>query len=168
MKKIDGVFLDTDYETRKQSTIRVFVKTRQGIQAFSDPKFRPYFFVKAKDIGKAKKLLEETVFEENTTIRKVEEVKRDGEKVLRLEFDRVDELTRVREEIKSMPLEMERFEYDIPFATRYIIDKQLQPMNGIEIRHEKGEVKKATVVEEKNPKQVQKEIDEGKFDSQLK
>ncbi len=146
MEKTKGILLDADYEnTGENSAIRVFVKTGSGIETFTDPNFHPYFFVTAKNPAESKRQLEKTVFQENTKISRITEEKKNGVVVLRLEFRKVEELTRVREEIKAVPGIIESFEYDIPFASRYLIDKKLEPMNGIEIGHENGEIKKTSV-----------------------
>lgn len=148
-KKVTGILLDADYTTREEkSVIRLFVKTEKGIEILEEENFRPYFLTEVQDIEKAKKSLEETVFGEGTKIASVEEVERsNSEKVLKLCFKNVQDLVTARAEVKALPEILDKAEHDIPFAKRYILDKSLEPMNGIEATVEGNKIKKVSVLD---------------------
>ncbi len=152
-KTVSGILLDADYvNSNGKSVVRLFVKTGNGIESFQDPSFRPYFFVMANDVEKAKKALEKEVFGEAKALKVEKQEKANAEKVLKLSFDSVQDLVQARSQVSGMPFVLEKAEYDIPFAKRYLLDKKLEPMNGIELVIEKGVIKKATVVEKESLK----------------
>ena len=134
-EKIEGILLDCDYrDSEEQSIIRIFAKTIKGIQAFEIPEFKPYFYIITDGSLSEKKLLEKEFGEHAAKISTVEEVKKENAKnVFKLSFNKVSELTEVREEVKHARGVLEKREYDIQFAKRFLIDNALQPMNGIEI-----------------------------------
>ena len=142
MNKISGILLESDYaeNERKQSMIRLWVRTRKGLQSFTDSKFRPYFYVIAEDEPKTKAALEKAEFgERKARIRSVEIVKKENaENVLKLSFDSTSDLIAAREEVLNVLGVKEKREYDIPFVKRYLLDKQLEPCNGIELECEES------------------------------
>lgn len=144
-----GMLLDVDYANENNiSVIRLFVRTKKGIEIFRDLEFRPYFYVIAKDAAKALTEIKGTVFSEGVRARDAEIVETASGNAIKIYFDLVQHLKKARDEIKEMPLVIERREYDIPFAERYLIDKGLEPMNGIEIEAENGSVKKVKAFDE--------------------
>jgi len=134
-KKIEGILLDCDYkDSEKHSIIRLFVRSKKGIENFEFPEFKPYFYITTDGSLSEKKLLEKDFGEHAVKIFKVERVKKENsEHCFKLSFNKVSELTAAREEIKHVHGVKEKREYDIPFAKRFLIDNALQPMNGIEI-----------------------------------
>ncbi len=144
---IEGILLDVESEIEEggenKSEIKVFARSKSGIKIFSDKKFRPYFYVITEDSDKAKKQLESFKFADGTKIAEIEKVeKKNAKNVLKLYFNNTKELTTAREELKDLLIVLERREYDIPFAKRYLIDMQLEPTNGVEIEAQNPKEKK--------------------------
>jgi len=150
---IEGILLDVEYANAGgKSIIRLFVRAENGIGIFEDHSFKPYFFVVVSDLQKAKKELAGAVFGEGAKIAKIEPVKKtDYENVLKLSFENVQELVAARSGIEGMPGILSKAEQDIPFAKRYLLDHELQPMNGIRIEAEGNAVGKATAFEIEQP-----------------
>ena len=148
MEKIKGILLDVDYTTREgKSVIRLYVRTKKGIELFEDSKFKPYFFVSTEDSKKAEKALREAVFENGVKVLAVKrEEKENAANVLKVSFANVQELIEARKEIKGIPGILQKYEHDIPFAKRYILDNCLEPMNGIELEIGKEGIEKVSVV----------------------
>jgi DNA polymerase I len=152
-KKVSGILLDADYVSRgERSVIRLFVRTGKGIEAFEDLSFKPYFFVRVSDLGKAEKDLREAVFAEGVKIERVERVERiNAENVLKLVFGNVQQLVQARAEVGAFPEVIDKAEHDIPFARRWLLDHELEPMNGVELDVEGNEIKRARLVDEAKP-----------------
>ncbi|MDP6670450.1 MAG: 3'-5' exonuclease, partial [archaeon] len=145
---VQGVLLDVDYvDNKKSSQIRLFVKTKEKIEVFFDRSFYPYFYAEILNKRAAKKI-EKQKFSEGI---KALNVKPGIEKTVKVEFARVAELTVVRKEIKELDFVNEIFEYDIPFSKRYLLDKQLEPLNGIELTVDGDEIKSVKTFEEPSP-----------------
>ena len=151
---VKGILLDVDYVSRDgKSTIRLFLREKKGIGIYKDEGFRPYFFVRVNDLEKAKKTLKETVFGECTKIKSIERVeKANADNVLRLVFENVQDLIIARTDITSLPDIIEKSEHDIPFAKRWLLDHELEPMNGAILEVEGKNVKKTELFEIAEPK----------------
>ncbi len=154
VKKAKGILLDVDYVSKKgKSIIRLFLREEKGIGIYKDESFKPYFFVRVNDIKKAKKTLKETVFGENAKIKSVEQVeKTNADNILKLIFENVQDLVIARTDITSLPDIIEKSEYDIPFARRWLLDHELEPMNGAVLEVEGDNIKKAELFEIAEPK----------------
>ncbi len=152
-KTIKGILLDVDYVNKSgKSTIRLFVKEKQGIESYEDPEFRPFFFVTVNDEAKAEKDLKAAVFGEGAKIDSIKKVeKSNAEHVLKLSFKTVQDLVISRKEVTGFPNTIDKNEHDIPFASRYLLDKRLEPMNGIELIVEGNKILEAKTYEVKNP-----------------
>jgi len=152
-KTVKGILLDVDYVNRDdKSTIRLFVKTAKGIESFEDNSFKPYFYVTVNDLKRAENALKEARFGEGISIASVERAKKiNAESVLKLSFDNVQQLVAARAEITGIPGILEKAEHDIVFASRYIIDNELEPMNGIEVLVEGKKVKRVKTFEITKP-----------------
>ncbi len=139
--KTKGVLLDIDSVQENEKTIiRLYVKTEKETQIFREKNFLPYFFVETDDKKKAQKSIMETEFkgkEKNAKAVKTEEGKQNTIKVY---FNSTTDLVTARETIKSIPGIKEKREYDLIFTLRYLIDKQLEPLNGIEIESNEKEI----------------------------
>lgn len=145
MHKINGILLDVDYflDEKRGICLRLYVKTKKGIEKFTDRTFKPYFYVIAKNPKKLAKELKGKKFND-AEIKDAKVVKKgNAENVARLEFKNTKELSEVREEIEDIEGVIEKREYDIPFVKRYMIDRSLQPTNFVSIEaDEKNEIKK--------------------------
>ena len=153
-RAVEGILLDVDYAgSGGRSVIRLFVRTACGIEIFEDTEFKPYFFVRVKDPEKAEKALLGTAFSEGARISRISRPKRISEpNILQLEFDSVKDLTGVRSEINKVPEVIERFEHDIPFAKRYLLDHTLLPMGSIRLEAEGNRIIRASPGPEKEEK----------------
>jgi len=134
VRKVSGLLLDIDSTQDEQglACIRLFLRTGKGIECFTDPDFRPYFYVLCDDAAKRKKELEGMEWQDaNRKVRllKAEAVeKANAGNALKVSFKNTSDLTFVRGEIRKAAGVKETREYDIPFAKRYVIDKGLEPM----------------------------------------
>ena len=133
----EGFLIDADSALNENNEIeiRLFVRIGNKIETFYDAGLRPYFYAIVNgNIEEArKKLLGESFGEAQAKILNAENVKKENvENVLKLEFKNTNDLTAAREELASFPCIKERREYDIPFARRYLLDRQLRPMGNIE------------------------------------
>ena len=68
---------------------------------------------------------------------KIEEGK---ENSLKIYFNSTTDLVTARETIKEIPSVKEKREYDLIFTSRYLIDKGLEPLNGIELETEENRI----------------------------
>ncbi|MFH1255690.1 MAG: DNA-directed DNA polymerase [Candidatus Diapherotrites archaeon] len=145
MNEVKGLLLDIDYSAneKEESEIELYVKTEQGVKVFREKKFRPYFYVIAKNALKLKKELDAMELgEEKIRPLKVELAEKENEKnALKLSFRNTKELSIARESVKELSDVIERREYDIPFTKRFLIDNGLEPMNGVRLKEENGEIK---------------------------
>ena len=136
-KTTKAMLLDADYINEDgKSVIRPFVRAEDKIRIFKDPKFRPYFYVVVSDTKKAIKEIKEMIFDENSKVGDIKVVEKKSVDVIKVSFNLVQELIKAREKIMELPSVLEKHEYDIPFAERYLIDNMLEPLNGIEIKSE--------------------------------
>ncbi|MBI2598549.1 MAG: ribonuclease H-like domain-containing protein, partial [Candidatus Diapherotrites archaeon] len=151
-----GILLDADYFSgeNKNSIISLFVKTKEKIEKFTQPDFHPYFYAIVDNAKKRLKEIKEMGFgqEKSAPLEVIWEKKENAQNSLKIFFKSTQDLVEAREAIKKLEFVEEIREYDIPFTKRFLIDNALEPMNGIKVTHnEKNEIKKAEVVEEKNP-----------------
>jgi len=137
-----GLLLDVDYENNTEhfSVIRLYLRTKKGLEIFYFPEFRPYFYAIVQNPNEQKKAISEQIFGKDAfSPLKVEEVEKgNAENVLKLVFKNTEQVTIARDEIRNLKGIREVREYDIPFAKRFMIDKGLAPMNEIELDLEKG------------------------------
>lgn len=140
--KLSGVLLDVDYrvDEKGKAVIQVYVSTESKITQFEDHDFRPYFYVLCKDAKKTSMGILAHDFGEGMKALGAEEAKKaDAENALKVSFKNPGELVKAREKIEEIEGVIEKREYDIPFANRYLIDKGLKPMAGVEVEFEEAE-----------------------------
>ncbi|MFH1391094.1 MAG: DNA-directed DNA polymerase [Candidatus Diapherotrites archaeon] len=143
--KVTGLLLEADYKVDENgnSVIQVFVSTDKEIKKFEDSDFKPYFYVITKDPEKTAKAIEAADFGEGIKVLKIEKVEKENAKnVLRIYFKNPQELVKARDTIEEIEGVIEKREFDIPFAKRYLIDKKLKPMTGVEVEEENNEIRK--------------------------
>ncbi len=143
--KLNGMLLDCSYEVNQagNAVIKVFVSDENGMKVFRDESFRPYFNVICKEPEKAIKAILAHEFPEKVKALSAEKVpKENAQGCVKVSFKNPQDLVKAREEIEGIEGVLEKREYDIPFANRYLIDKGLRPMAGIEIEEEGGSIKK--------------------------
>jgi len=139
------VLIDADYTLiESKPVIRLYCKDNKGKTVLIlDSNFEPYFFVMPKDgkLNEAKKKVEDLdVKKLETKILKVETVEKvwmnEKVKVLKVTIDNPRRVPDVRDVVKDWKDVEGTYEYDIPFTKRFIIDKQIEPMNWIEVTGE--------------------------------
>jgi DNA polymerase I/DNA polymerase-2 len=149
------MLIDADYTLiENKPVIRLYCKGNKGKTVLVlDSTFEPYFFVMSKEnkITELKKKIEELDTKKlETKILKVEVVEKiwmnERLKLLKVTIDNPRRIPDVRNLVKSWKDVEETYEYDIPFTKRFIIDKQIEPMNWIEVSGEE--------IKEKNNFQV--------------
>jgi len=133
------MILDTDYITEDgKPVIRVFKKENGEFKIEYDRNFEPYFYVLLADDSAIEDVKKVTAERRGTVVR----VKR-AEKVMRkflgrpievwkFYFTHPQDVPAIRDKIRKHPAVVDIYEYDIPFAKRYLIDKGLIPMEGDE------------------------------------
>jgi len=140
--------LDAD-STLEDNTgvVRLFCKDEKGKTVLVlDSTFKPYFYTlpskgKAEDLKKKIEKLDAKKLE--TKILKVEitdkEWMNERIKLIKITIDNPRKIPDVRNEIKEWQEIEETYEYDIPFYKRYIMDKQIEPINWIEVEGKTNE-----------------------------
>ncbi|MFH1284961.1 MAG: 3'-5' exonuclease, partial [Candidatus Micrarchaeota archaeon] len=132
--------IDVDYITKGgQAVIRLVMKRKRFFRVY-DYGFEPYFYVGAVDLKKAEKELGEiTALEGNREIgvKRIETVKRElfGEEkeLLRVFCWHPSHVPLLRERVRGIGT---AYEDDIPFARRYMIDKELEPFALVDFERE--------------------------------
>ena len=127
---MEYLLLDADYESKNgKPTIKLCLKREKTIVAY-DESFLPYFYVHVKDEEEFKKSLRKFNIKEF----KIEKKMIFGKplRIFKLILPHPQDVPKIRDKIKNLPEVEEIYEYDIPFARRYLIDKGLTPMNLVE------------------------------------
>nr|P0CL76.1 RecName: Full=DNA polymerase 1; AltName: Full=Pab polymerase [Pyrococcus abyssi]CAA90887.1 DNA-dependent DNA polymerase; endonuclease [Pyrococcus sp.] len=133
------MIIDADYITEDgKPIIRIFKKEKGEFKVEYDRTFRPYIYALLKDdsaIDEVKKI----TAERHGKIVRITEVEKVQKKFLgrpievwKLYLEHPQDVPAIREKIREHPAVVDIFEYDIPFAKRYLIDKGLTPMEGNE------------------------------------
>ncbi len=133
------MILDTDYITEEgKPVIRVFKKENGEFKIDYDRNFKPYFYVLLEDDSAIEEVKKITAERHGSTVRvvKAEKVKKKflarPVEVWKLYFNHPQDVPAIRGKIREHPAVVDIYEYDIPFAKRYLIDKGLIPMEGDE------------------------------------
>ena len=130
---IAGTLIDADYITREgKAVVRLWVKSKSRTFRVLDPNFSPYFYLIPKDPNSCGELtgIEGILSTEPLELRNEKSKKI---RVLRIICSHPGEVPMIREILKDYG---DVREADIPFATRYMIDKALDPLNGVEAEGE--------------------------------
>ncbi|CAI1492196.1 DNA polymerase [Thermococcus nautili] len=133
------MILDTDYITENgKPVIRVFKKENGEFKIEYDRTFEPYFYALLKDDSAIEDVKKVTAKRHGTVVRvkRAEKVQKKflGRpiEVWKLYFTHPQDVPAIRDKIRAHPAVIDIYEYDIPFAKRYLIDKGLIPMEGDE------------------------------------
>ncbi|AFK21970.1 DNA polymerase domain-containing protein [Pyrococcus sp. ST04] len=133
------MILDADYITEDgKPVIRLFKKENGEFKIEYDRTFKPYIYALLKDDSAIDEVRKVTAERHGKIVRiiDVEKVKKKylGRpiEVWKLYFEHPQDVPAIREKIREHPAVVEIFEYDIPFAKRYLIDKGIVPMDGDE------------------------------------
>ncbi len=133
------MILDADYITEEgKPVIRVFKKENGEFRIEYDRNFEPYFYALLEDDSAIEEVKKITAERHGSVVRvkRVEKVKKKflarPVEVWKLYFNHPQDVPAIRGRIREHPAVVDIYEYDIPFAKRYLIDKGLIPMEGDE------------------------------------
>ncbi|MEA1904532.1 MAG: 3'-5' exonuclease, partial [Candidatus Hadarchaeota archaeon] len=137
-----GLLLDSDYVKKgERSLMRLFVKRGDETITALDPSFEPYLYAVAERPGRIAKAIGKLQVQKSGRTLKpksVEVVERTllGKKVesVKVTFHHQDDMHPLRHEIRGFPEVKDIYEFDIPPARRYLVDHELVPMSGVEIK----------------------------------
>ncbi len=146
--ELKGTIVDIDYVTQgKRSVIRITLRGEgnhgSGIYAVYDHSFYPYFYIVPGGRAVTREMLAGMslrVDGETVSPRAVEEKEMEvhGKKIVLFKVS-VDNTKNVPKLSEAMVEFGERFEYDIVFWKRYLIDMGVSPMSGVAIETEDAE-----------------------------
>lgn len=136
-----GLLLDVDYaEEEAQPCIRLFLKSETGVVVAIDPTFEQYFYVTTSNAEKVAKLISKLELSEHgRTIKpkSVDIVERTflGHKVevLKVAFHHPKDMPALRHAVRELPGVKDIYEFDIPSARRYLVDRNLIPTLGVSV-----------------------------------
>nr|6WYA_A Chain A, DNA polymerase [Thermococcus kodakarensis KOD1]6WYB_A Chain A, DNA polymerase [Thermococcus kodakarensis KOD1] len=133
------MILDTDYITEDgKPVIRIFKKENGEFKIEYDRTFEPYLYALLKDDSAIEEVKKITAERHGTvvTVKRVEKVQKKflgrPVEVWKLYFTHPQDVPAIMDKIREHPAVIDIYEYDIPFAIRYLIDKGLVPMEGDE------------------------------------
>ncbi|MFA6319901.1 MAG: DNA polymerase domain-containing protein, partial [archaeon] len=137
MTKEKALLLDVTYfDDKEASIISLFVQREGKHYWLKDNEFRPYFYVLSGFSEKEKVVRDIKGFEfgveEKFNVLRVEGTNKshNSKSVIKIVFNKVSQLISARKILSEMGFE--RYEYDVPYAKRYLIDNRLEPGNFIE------------------------------------
>jgi len=157
------LLLDVDYaEEEAQPRIRLFLKSGAETVVAIDPTFEQYLYATTTNAGKVAKLISKLeLSERGLTIKpkSVDIVERTflGHEVeaVKVTFHHPKDMPALRHAMRELPGVKEIYEFDIPSARRYLVDRGLAPMSGVSVsgRVEEGKGVK-TLLLDSPPKPV--------------
>ncbi len=139
--KLYGILLDCAYSIEEggKAVINLYISTNEKIEKITDSGFNPYFYVISNNPEKTVKELKAFDFGEGIMALKAEAVeKENSDGVIKVYFKNPQELVKARDLIKDVEGITDKREFDIGFTKRYLIDKNLKPMQNVEVEHENG------------------------------
>jgi len=141
MVDMEGLLLDVDYaEEEEQPRVRLFIKDRSETVVAIDPSFEQYLYVVANDPERTAKLISKLELTEHGQTVKPKSVKvmgrtflgRDVE-AIKVSFNHPKHMPLLRHAMRELPGVKEIYEFDIPSTRRYLVDRGLTPMAGVEV-----------------------------------
>ncbi len=135
-----GLLLDVDYaEEEEQPRIRLFIKGESGLVMAIDPSFEQYLYTTVSDPQKVIKLVSKLELTENghtVKPKSVEVVERKllsrGVATIKVSFHHPRDMAPLRHAMRELPGVKEMYEFDMPSARRYLVDRGLTPLTGVE------------------------------------
>jgi len=133
-----AILLDAAYSDENEvSVITLYVTSKGKNFWLKDKNFHPYLYVIAGK-NESEKLAEQIMKmsfgegkeEKAIKVQKIPAANEGEKEVLKVSFKRVSTLVNARKIFSE--LGVEKREYDIPYAKRYLLDKRLEPGNGVE------------------------------------
>ncbi len=136
--ELEGAVLETDYvNIDDRSVIRVTLKQEGGIQTLYDTSFYPYFLILPYSENLDAEELSKVVAGEGKETSKPHRITKlelsfNGavRKAFKVEVLNTRHVSKLSEAMSEFG---ERYEYDILFWKRYLIDKQISPLSGVKI-----------------------------------
>lgn len=142
-KELEGIIIDVDYASlQDRSVIRLTLKHGKDIHTLYDPSFYPYFrllphndsidtdsLLKMEFVKNDRKIGIRSATKEPTVVK--------GRKrtAVRIEATNPGDIPVISEKMQEFG---ERYEYDVLFWKRYLIDKNIVPLQGVKVKaHEK-------------------------------
>jgi len=164
---LEGIIVDVDYASvEDRSIIRVTLKSDGKIYKLLDPNFYPYFYLRPHNDG-----LEESTIAGMEIIHEGEKLHiHSAEKVMLSLAGKKTSMIRISaKNTRSIPRLSEhlsefgaRYEYDILFWKRYLIDKSISALSGARIKaHQDGD---SLVIDEIKPANVEPKLTHMCFD----
>ena len=148
-----GLLLDVyTVNDDKESFIKICLKTDKGKILIEDHEFKPYFYlISNKELSK-KELRQYNLIDIEETKKDLNQVsmfahfkgkaltvnKLKKTTIYKLQFKKISDLVSARERIKDELFYEGKFEYDIPYDFRYLIDKNIYCLKYYEIDKKKG------------------------------
>ena len=137
IKKEKALLLDVSYfDQNGKSKIILYCLDDSKNFWIKDDAFAPYLYVLSskEEVSKAINELKGYVFGDNQRFKAKEVTQTNkimkGKEALKIEFDTVTQLITARKILSE--LGFEKYEYDIPYSKRYLLDKRLAPGGWIE------------------------------------
>ncbi len=134
MSEVSGWLIDADYVTQNgRAVIRLWCKDDEGVFVAYDSSFKPYFYV----IGVDEDIIEKAAVETRREVIVPESWERVKVRTLGREVDAHIIYAKHPQHVPKLREYFSRFgdvrEADIPFAYRYLIDRDLACMDGVRI-----------------------------------
>ena len=165
--ELEGVIVDIDYvSSGDRSIIRMSLKSGDKVYRLLDPNFYPYFYLNPfnKDIDPSTISQMKIVSEgENVVIHSAEKmqmsIRGKQETMLRISANNTRSIPRLSEHLSEFG---QRYEYDILFWKRYLIDKRVSPLSGVtlKVHEDKGDL----IIDEILPKNIEPKLTHLCFD----
>ncbi len=151
--KFNFLLLDADYIVENNRGLtRLFCKDKFGkTMLVLDSNFEPYFYVKPKEgkLNDLSKKIKDFDFKDKGKVMKIETVEKEffGQKIklLKLIVDNPRNVPDIRDVVKEWKEVEEEYEYTEPFAHRYVIDKNIEPMGWVSVDGETVKTEKYQV-----------------------
>jgi len=144
MGKTKALLLDVSYEDNStNSVLKIFVKEKKDSYWVYDPAFHPYFYAIFYDEGEIEKIRGMKFGEEKFSVLEINKTKMiaQGKAIHKVIFRKVSHLVQARKDFSDIGIK--RFEYDVPFSKRYLLDNALEPGNFVEIETDDSAGKKS-------------------------
>lgn len=140
--ELEGTIIDIDYTNIKdKSTIRLTLKKEEKIYTLYDPGFYPYFYIVPHNESITEDMIAKVILTENNekisilkASKKRIKLKGADVSVFKVEVNNTRHVSKMSEALLEFGT---RYEYDILYWKRYLIDKKLSPMSGILIKAKK-------------------------------
>ena len=159
--ELEGVILDTDYISKDgRSIIRMTLRSGDKVFTILDPGFYPYFHLRpfndnidTESMAKMRFSDQNEQFGVHSVTKHTMNVVGKDTAMLRIEAFATKQIPTISEQMREFG---ERYEYDVLFWKRYLIDKRISPLTGVKVKaHEEDgslildEIKSATIKETK-------------------